>query len=66
MSEGHEVTYDLTCFGTALDISDQFLLLLFQLRPLSVEFPLCLCECPLVLPESFGRSNGPPKKRLLM
>ena len=57
--------HHLACLCTLLDIHDELLLLLLELRPLPVQLALRLGEGALVLPQPLGGRDCTPEEGFL-
>lgn len=57
--------HHLPTLRTLLDIRHQLLLLLFQLCPLSIQFPCGFLQRPLMLPETFRRRQAFAEEHVL-
>ena len=62
--QGHG-THKLTGFGTALDVTDELLLLLLEFGALSVQLALCFGEGALVLPQPLRGGHRTTKQCFL-
>jgi len=62
---GDETTHELPQLGTFLDVRNELLLALLELRALAVEFALCLCQGALMLAQTLHWRYGATKKRFL-
>ena len=62
---GDETTHELPQLGTFLDVRNELLLALLELRALAVEFALCLCQGALMLAQTLRWRYGATKERFL-
>src|SRR5258708_26584667 len=58
--------YDLTSFCALLNVCHELLLLLLELGAFTIQLPSSFGECPLVLPQSFRRSDCSSKESFLI
>ena len=62
MAEG---AHHLSRLCTLLDVHDELLLTLLELRALAVEFPLRFCQRALMLAQTLRRCHGATEERFL-